>query len=394
LAGRGFGKTRSGAEWIYHRWREGLMRRAALIAPTPADARDVMIEGESGILHVGYVAERPLYEPSKRRLTWPRDGGTEPATATIFSGYEPDQLRGPQHDTAWGDELAVWNYPREAFDNLMLGLRLGENPQAVFTTTPKPIALLRELVRRPDVKMTRGTTYENIQNLAPAFQAEIVSRYEGTTLGQQELLAVLLEESEGALWKRAMIRRVPTAPHLLRIVVAIDPAVTAREESDETGIIVAGRGRDGNGYVLADRSGRYGPDQWARRAIEGFDEQQADRIVYEANQGGDLVAHTLTTVRKNLPLEAVHATVSKRARAEPIAALYEQGRVYHVGTYEVLEDQLCSWEPLSGMASPDRLDALVWALTALFGTPDAVPTDLDPSFFEGFHRESPWRGRF
>lgn len=365
LAGRGFGKTRSGAEWVYERWREGNARRIALIAPTPADARDVMIEGESGILKLGYPEERPLYEPSKRRLTWPRDQGAEPAVATIFSGYEPDQLRGPQHDTAWGDEVAVWEHAREAFDNLMLGLRLGEHPKVCFTTTPKPIALLRELTRRRDVQVTRGSTYDNVQNLAESFRDEIITRYEGTTLGQQELHAVLLEEAEGALWKRAMLQRVDQAPQLLRIVVAVDPAVTAREESNETGIILAGKGRDQRYYVLSDRSGRYGPDQWARRVVDEYDGAKADRIVYEANQGGDLVAHTLTTVRRSLSLEPVHATVSKRARAEPVAALYEQGRVSHVGVFEALEDQLCSWEPLSGQPSPDRLDALVWALTAL-----------------------------
>lgn len=365
MAGRGWGKTRTGTEWITQRWRDGQARRIALIAPTPADARDVMIEGESGLLHTGHPNERPAYEPSKRRLTWPRDGGAEPAIATVYSGFDPEQLRGPQHDTAWGDEIAIWERARPTFDNLMLGLRLGDDPKLCLTTTPKPIALLRELVRRKDVQVTRGTTYENIQNLAPTFQREIISKYEGTTLGQQELYAMLLEEAEGALWKRAMIQRAEELPALLRILVAIDPAVTAREESNETGIVAGGIDRQDRCYVLADRSGRFGPDGWARQAIGEYDARKADRVVYEANQGGDLVAHTLLTVRKNLPVLAVNATVSKRARAEPIAALYEQGKVLHVGVFEELEDQMCSWEPLSGVPSPDRLDALVWLVTAL-----------------------------
>lgn len=384
LSGRGWGKTRTGAEWIYDRWRRGKAQRIALIANTPADARDVMIEGESGIMSVGYPHERPAYEPSKRRLTWPNG-----ALATIFSAYEPDQLRGPQHDTAWGDEIAVWKYARETHDNLMLGLRLGD-PRCLYTTTPKPIALLRELVRRKDVKLTTGTTYENVANLSPHFMREVVARYEGTTLGQQELHAALLEEAEGALWKRNLIRRIEHPPELVRIVVAIDPAVSATEESNETGIIVAGRGKDGHAYVLSDVSGRYGPDAWGRAAVHAYDQHQADRIVYEANQGGDLVAHTLETVRRNLPLQPVHATVSKRARAEPVAALYEQGKVLHVGVFEELEDQLCTWEPLSGDNSPDRLDALVWALTALMIT-DTPVLHLDPDEFAA-RTPSYWRG--
>ena len=389
LAGRGFGKTRSGAEWIYKRWREGKARRIGLIAPTPADARDVMIEGESGILNVGFPDERPTYFPSKRRLVWP-DG----AQATIFSGHEPDQARGPQHDTIWGDEIAVWDYARATFDNCMLGLRLGE-PRALFTTTPKPLTLLRELVRRPDVVVTRGTTYDNVTNLAETFMREVVAKYEGTTLGQQELYATLLEEAEGALWTREMLNanRVQVCPESVRTVVAVDPAIKSTEESNETGIVGASLARDGHVYIRTDASFRGTPDQWGRRVVAVYDDLQADRVVYEANQGGDMVAHTLRTIRPDLPLEEVHATVDKRARAEPVAALDEQGKVHHVGVFEMMEDQLCTWEPLGGMPSPDRLDARVWAVTALaLGRRHTV--DFDPDIATAFEAPSQYRGRF
>ena len=391
LAGRGFGKTRAGAEWIYQRWRAKKARRIGLIAPTPADARDVMIEGESGILNVGFPDERPAYEPSKRRLTWP-DG----AVATVFSAYDPDQARGPQHDTIWGDELAVWQYARETHDNLMFGLRLGEDPRCLYTTTPKPISLLRELIRRNDVKVTGGATYENLANLAPAFLSEVISKYEGTTLGQQEIYATLLEQTEGALWTRKLLgqnrRTADQVPELQRIVVAVDPAIKSREESNETGIVVAGLGRDGHGYVLADGSLRGSPDAWGRKTIILYEQFHADRVVYEGNQGGDLVAHTLHTIEPTLPLQEVTATVDKRARAEPVAALDEQGKVHHVGLFEDLEDQLCTWEALSGQPSPDRLDARVWALTALMLTGHTVPA-IGEQFVTDFQRPSYFKGK-
>ena len=361
MAGRGFGKTRTGAEWVRARVESGVSGRIALVARTPADVRDVMIEGDSGLLSVCPPSNRPRYEPTKRRLTWPNG-----AFALAFSSHEPDQLRGPQFDTAWCDELASWEYPRETWDNLAFGLRSGMRPQCVVTTTPRPIELLRELAERDDVHVTRGSTYENRQFLAPSFIRQIERRYQGTDTGRQEIFAELLEEAEGALWRRDWISHAETAPDLNRIIVAIDPAMSSRPDSDETGIIVAGTDKDLRGYVLEDGSGRMSPDEWARRAIDLYDRYSASRIIGEKNNGGDLVGAVLKTASggRTLPIRLVSASVGKYARAEPVAALYQQGRVSHVGSFPQLEDQLCTWEP-GASASPDRMDALVWALSDL-----------------------------
>jgi phage terminase large subunit-like protein len=361
--GRGAGKTRSGAEWIRDRVASGNASRIALVAQTPADVRDVMIEGESGLLKISPSWDMPLYEPSKRRLTW-KNG----AFALAFSSYEPDRLRGPQFDTAWCDELASWHYTRETWDNLMFTMRLGSDPKVAVTTTPKPIRLVRDLMERPDCIVTRGSTYDNIQNLPTQFFQTILSRYEGTSLGRQEIYAEIMDEAEGALWSRSWLdeNRVQSAPiDLHRIIVAIDPAVTSTEHSDETGIVVVGLGENDNIYVLADESGRYTPDGWARVAIGLYSRFQADLIVGEVNNGGDMVEYTLRTVDSTIPYKAVHASRGKRARAEPVAAMYEQGKGHHVGTFPDLEDQLCTWEPLSNDPSPDRMDALVWASSEL-----------------------------
>jgi phage terminase large subunit-like protein len=266
LAGRGFGKTRTGAEMIRARAIARTARRLALVAPTAGDVRDVMVEGESGILAISPPWERPRYEPSKRRLTWPNG-----AIATLFSADEPERLRGPQHDAAWCDELASWRYP-EAWDMLMFGLRLGSDPRVVVTTTPRPTKLLRDLIADPAAVVTRGTTYENRANLAAAFFGQIIRKYQGTRLGRQELDAELLEDVPGALWNRGMIEsaRARVGPTLVRVVVAIDPAVSSKEGADETGIIVAGKDEDGRGWVLADASGRYQPTEWARTAISAY----------------------------------------------------------------------------------------------------------------------------
>ena len=363
MAGRGFGKTRTGAEWVRRRVENGDARRIALVGRTPADVRDVMIEGDSGLLKVCPPWDRPKYESTKRRLTWPNG-----AFALAFSSHEPDQLRGPQFDTAWCDELASWEYPRETWDNLVFGLRLGASPQCVVTTTPKPIELLRELADRDDVWVTRGSTYENRLFLPSSFLEQIERRYQDTRTGRQEIFAELLNEDEDALWRRDWIEsaRVPEAPELSRIFVAIDPAVSSRPGSAETGIVVAGRDESGHSYVLADGSGRMTPDQWARRALALFGQHRADRILGEVNNGGDLVKHTLRTAGSDrlAPFRAVHASRGKYARAEPVAALYEQGRVHHVGEFPALEDQMCTWTPGSA-GSPDRIDALVWALSEL-----------------------------
>lgn len=362
--GRGAGKTRSGSEWIRERVESGTSGRIALVGQTPADVRDVMIEGESGILTISPPWNKPLYEPSKRRLTWPNG-----ATALAFSGHDPEKLRGPQFDTAWLDELAAWKYPKETFDNLMLGLRIGQDPRGIITSTPKPIKLIRDLEKRDDVVVTTASTYENLDHLAPAFFNQIRSQYEGTRTGRQEIYAELMDEAEGALWRREWIKTVTSHPDLVRIVVAIDPAATSTEDSDETGIIAAGVDENGIGYVLGDRSGRYSPNAWAETALQMFDGFSADRIIGETNNGGEMIESTLRTVAdaqgRHLSYKAVHASRGKQARAEPVAALYERGKVFHVGLHSGLEDQLVTWEPSSSDRSPDRLDALVWALTEL-----------------------------
>jgi len=317
-----------------------------------------MVEGESGILNISPPWFKPDYEPSKRRLTWPNG-----AMATIYSSKEPDHLNGPQHDLAWGDEIRTWYCAQEVWDMLMLGLRLGEHPRCVATTTPLPIKLIRNLLKMPDVVVTGGTTYENRMNLAPSFYSQIVSQYEGTRLGQQEIHAELLEDVPGALWNRGIIQYKP-APDLVRVVVAVDPAVTSKDTSDETGIVAAGLGIDGHAYVLADRSARVSPDAWARRTVQTFKDFEADKVIGEVNNGGELVELTIRTVDKNIPYKAVHASRGKYARAEPVAALYEQGKVFHTEPFTELEDQQCTWLAESG-DSPDRLDALVWALTEL-----------------------------
>lgn len=368
LAGRGFGKTRTGGEYIRKQIEKHGKRRAALVGRTAADVRDVMIEGEAGMLSICPPWNRPQYQPSKRRLIWPNG-----ATATTYSADKPDQLRGPAHDVAWCDELATWRY-LDTWDNLLLGLRIGIRPRVIITTTPRPIKVLKQMVKdsplneeceAPSVAVTGGSTYENIQNLAPAFRARILRMYEGTRLGRQELYAEILEDVPGALWTLAMIEqhRVQRAPSLTRIVVAIDPAMTSEEESNETGIVIAGLGGDGHGYVLEDATLRAKPAQWASRAIKAYWQHKADRIIAEVNNGGEMVEHTLRTVDATMPYKAIHASRGKRTRAEPISALYEQGRVHHVGMFAELEDQMATWLP--GEPSPDRMDAVVWALTEL-----------------------------
>ena len=365
LAGRGFGKTRAGAEWVRGLVESGEGKRIALIAPTASDARDVMVEGESGLLNICPPDFKPLYEPSKRRLTWPNG-----AVATTYSADEPERLRGPQHDFGWCDEIAAWRYPA-TFDMFRFGLRLGKRPRSLITTTPKPIKLLRQLVTQDNVVITRGSTFENKANLARAFIDEITRQYEGTRLGRQELWAEILDDAAGALWTRAMLEQARTNEYpddLERVVVAIDPAVTSKESSDETGIVVCGR-KGHRGFILADHSGRYSPNEWARKAVEVYHRHGADRIVAEVNNGGDLVQSVLQTGDRRGSYKAVRASRGKRTRAEPVAALFEQQRVSICGAFNELEDQLCTWDASDGSPSPDRLDAMVWGLHELMGTP-------------------------
>lgn len=368
LAGRGWGKSRCGAEFVRAEVQSGRVRLVHLVGPTAADVRDVMIEGNSGLLAVceaaGFEAH---YEPSKRRVTFGNG-----AIARTFSAEEPQRLRGPQCEFAWGDELAAWRYGPETYLQLQMGLRLGTAPRQVVTTTPRPVPILRELLAQESsgsVVVTRGTTYENRANLADRFFTQIITRYEGTRLGRQEIEGQLLEELEGALWSHALIestrvrREDAEALRYDRVVVAIDPAVTDKDESSETGIVAMGRTRDGHGYVLADRSGRYRPHEWASVAVALYDELKADAVVAEVNQGGDMVGHTIHTVRDNVPFKEVRATRGKVTRAEPVSSLYESGKAHHVGVFAALEDQMCTFTP--GLPSPDRMDALVWAATDL-----------------------------
>lgn len=359
-AGRGYGKTRTGAEWVIERARQGF-RRIALVGKTKADVRDTMVEvGESSILQRSPPWFRPTYEPTKRRLVWPNG-----AMAIIYSGDEPDQLRGPQHDTAWVDELAKFKYPEETWANLMLGLRIGPKPQVLVTTTPRPLRLLKDLIASPGTVDVRRPTYDNIANLSPIFIQQVVEPLRGTRLGRQEIEAEILDDAEGALWRRGEIEdaRVREAPPLIRVVVAVDPSATGGETSHEAGIIVAGLGEDGHGYVLDDKSVRGSPLTWGARAVEAYHQWKADRIVAEVNNGGDMVELTIRTIDETVAYRAVYATRGKRTRAEPVAALYEQGKVHHVGAFPELEDEMCMWEP--GGPSPNRMDALVWALTDL-----------------------------
>jgi phage terminase large subunit-like protein len=378
MAGRGFGKTRTGAEFIREQVNAGTAQFIALVGATAADVRDTMIEGQSGILSVFPPGQRPQYEPSKRRVTF-HNG----SVATAYSADEPDRLRGPNHDTAWADELAAWRYA-DAWDQLTLGLRIGHHPRVVITTTPRPVPVIKQLIETNDgtVIVTRGSTYENISNLAPSFVNEMMKRYEGTTLGRQELHAEVLDDIEGALWHRVALDalRVHKPPTMKRVVVAVDPAASNNTSSNETGIIVAGIGTDGKGYVLEDKTIKGSPNEWGVAALAAYHQFQADRIVAEANQGGDMVAHTLRTVDKNAPIKLVRASRGKRTRAEPVAALYEQGRVHHVGFLTQLEDQMCGWVPDIG-SSPDRVDALVWAITELMidgarQAPPVIPVSL------------------
>lgn len=378
LAGRGFGKTRTGAETIRD-WvcgptplSAGRCSRIALVAETAADARDVMVEGESGIMAVSPPDFRPIFQPSLRRVTWPNG-----AIATLYNATEPDQLRGPQHDAAWCDELAKWRYCQESWDQLQFGLRLGDHPRTIVTTTPRPLPLIRKLVNDPKVAVTRGATWDNASNMPTSFIREIEDKYAGTRLGRQELEGEILDDIPGALWSRESIdnyRLKDDVPDLERVVVAVDPATSSEDGSDETGIVVVGLARDNDGYargyVLEDGTVKGSPETWAKKAVTLYRKWQADKIVAEKNQGGDMVGSVIKAVDRSVPIKLVHASRGKYVRAEPISALYEQGRVHHVGRFDKLEDQMCLFSVdnfrTPAMGSPDRVDALVWGMTELF----------------------------
>ena len=371
MAGRGFGKTRSGAEWVRAVADADPMARIALVAASLAEARAVMVEGESGLLSVCPEKHRPDFEPSLRRLLWPNG-----AQALLYSAGEPESLRGPQHSHAWCDEIGKWDTASDratrAWDNLLFGLRLGEHPRVMATTTPRAVPLLRRLLAEPDdaLAVTRGSTSDNRDHLPSRFLREIRRTYGHSLLGRQELDGELLEDIDGALWTRAVLEqcREAQAPELDRVVVGVDPPASAG--GDACGILVAGKAADGTAHVLADASvERASPERWARAVARAAGAWRADRVVAEANQGGAMVASVLRAAEVTLPLKLVHASRGKAARAEPVAALYEAGRVRHAGTFPALEDELCGL--LAGgryegpSRSPDRADALVWALHEL-----------------------------
>ena len=380
LGGRGSGKTRAAVEALIDRVWQGYWKRSALVARTSADARDVLIEGESGVMAKAPKDFRPIYEPSKRRLVWPNG-----ALTTLYSADEPDLLRGPQHDGAVCDELATWKQ-LDAWSNLLLGLRLGQDPRVIVATTPRPTNLIREIAKDPRTRLSAMTTFDNLSNLAPTFREEVISRYEGTRLGRQELMGELLEDVEGALWSVAQLEACKVvkppqkrwldlnlndwayADDLVRVAVGVDPATTSGPDSDETGIVIAAKGSDGRGYVLADRTCRETPDGWGRAVIRACVDFKADCVVVETNQGGEMAEQVVLTAARHagvtVRIRKVHAAQSKRLRAEPIAALYEQGRISHTLGLDKLEDEMTSFTVDSGF-SPDRLDALVHVLTEL-----------------------------
>ena len=376
-AGRGFGKTRAGVEWVREKIKEG-HKRVAVIAATNGDLEKVVVRGESGFLNCCWSGDKtysgthlglPDWSPTKRVLTW--DNG---ASVTLFSAEEPDRLRGPQFSAMWVDELASWYKDRETWDMAQFGLRLGKHPQVCVTTTPRPTKLVRDIMKNPKTIVTYGSTFDNSANLAATYIQAVKDQYEGTRLGRQELYAEIMDEASGALWTRDLLSKcevegvddpVAFAKTLARVVISVDPAVTSNAESDMTGLVVAGIDLNGCSYILEDATDRYTPEGWATRAISLYHQYEADKIVAERNQGGDLVKYTLHTVDETIPLRLVHASRGKFARAEPISALYERGKVKHVRGLDALEDQMVQFEPLGSIGSPDRLDAMVWAVTEL-----------------------------
>ncbi len=368
LAGRGFGKTRAGAEWVRGVAEANGTARIALVSGTLGEARSVMVEGPSGLLAITPADKRPEWVPSLRRLRWP--GGAE---ATLHAASEPEALRGPQHSHAWCDEIAKWANGMATWDNLAMGMRLGDLPRIVATTTPRPVPLVRALVGREDVIVTSGRTADNYRGLPPDYLAAMTELYAGTRLGRQELDGELIEEVEGALWSRDLIEtcRVRSAPEdVMRVVIGVDPPAGAGASSDACGIVAVALGRDGHGYVLEDASvqGR-SPEGWAAAVADASARHAADRVVAEANNGGAMVASVLRAADAALPVKLVHASRGKSARAEPVMLLYARGLVHHVGAFPALEDEMAGLLLDGAYAgpgrSPDRADALVWALSAL-----------------------------
>ncbi|MBN8963278.1 MAG: DNA-packaging protein [Rhizobiales bacterium] len=379
VGGRGAGKTRAGAEWIRAQalglapFASEPVTRIALVGETEHDVREVMIEGISGLLAVHPRRDRPMWSPSRKRLEWANG-----AVAYAFSAEDPESLRGPQFGCAWSDEMAKWRYAEATFDMLQFGLRLGSQPKQLITTTPRPTALLKRLMIDPSSAVTRAPTQANALNLAPTFLKSVMARYQNSRLGRQELDGEIIEDRPDALWSRALIEscHVDAAPPLARIVVAVDPPASSSKRADACGIVAAGIGEGGLVFVLADDTvSAATPSAWALRAIALWQRLEADALVAEVNQGGEMVRAVINQVDDAVPVTPVRATRGKWLRAEPVATLYEQGRVKHVGHFPALEDEMCDFASggLSSGRSPDRLDALVWAITALTATPRTMP---------------------
>ncbi|WP_135505113.1 DNA-packaging protein [Roseovarius aestuariivivens] len=382
MGGRGAGKTRAGAEWVRAQVEgpkpldPGQCARIALVGETIDQVRDVMVFGESGILACSPPDRRPVWQATRRRLIWPNG-----ATAQAFSAHDPEALRGPQFDGAWVDEMAKWKKARETWDMLQFGLRLGEHPQVCITTTPRNVGVLKDVLAQDTTVVTSAATEANAAFLAQSFLDEVRARYAGTRLGRPELDGILIDEADGALWRTGMLEtgRLDKAPALDRIVVAVDPPVTGKASSDSCGIVVAGAVTQGpvqdwRAYVLADRSvSAASPTAWAKAAIRAMEEFGAERLVAEVNQGGEMVEEVIRQVDPLVPVKSVHASRGKVARAEPVAALYEQDRLHHLHGMAELEDQMCAMtaKGFEGKGSPDRVDALVWALTELMIVPAA-----------------------
>ncbi|WP_310620741.1 DNA-packaging protein [Flexibacterium corallicola] len=379
MGGRGAGKTRAGSEWVRalaleQPWAtHHSVSQIALVGQTYGDVREVMVEGVSGLLAVHRKAERPTWNAGRRRLEWPNG-----VVARAFSSEDPEALRGPQFDCAWCDEVGKWSNASETFDMLQFGLRLGEHPRQLLTTTPRPIALIKQVLQDEATVMTRASTKVNAAFLAPRFLEVVSQKYGGTRLGRQELGGELIEDREDQLFLRKWFEatRLKQEPELVRVVVAVDPPATSGKRADACGIVACGLDEKGDGYILRDRTVQgVRPREWASRAVSLYHELQANVIVAEVNQGGEMVREILGQVDASVPVKCVHASRSKQKRAEPVALLYEQGRVRHVGVLDALEDEMADFGPggLSNGRSPDRLDALVWAVSDLMLGANAGP---------------------
>lgn len=412
LAGRGWGKTRTGAEWIRDRVRSGKAKHIALVGRTVTDVRKVMVQGKSGILNVFPRRERPIYKPALREITFVDRNRKPIATATTFTAEEPDLLRGPEHDTFWADELAAWKFP-DAWDQLNFGLRIGDDPRGIITTTPRPSRIIRDLLKDDSTHTTRGSTYENRANVSKAWLQTILKKYEGTTLGRQELMAEILDEMPGALWSRMMLdasrvqfggwpehRRLTyemyslaPLPALQRIIIAVDPSVSSKDDADECGIATGGLGTDGESYTLQDLTKRCPPHEWAKIAVQAYRDLNADLIVAEANNGGDLVASTIRSIKledgfdgQNVPVKLIHAKKSKHSRAQPVSSFWEQKRSHHIGLFPDLEDEQCNYVPGVSKKSPNRMDANVYLHLELM---ENACLNVGPDT-EGLTQESEW----